>query len=203
MNATKITAGMMKKQTEAQQIKSSIKFYKEQIKFHKKYNDSKRATLMINQAQRSIDILTSDRPETFITTAQKRTLGQIFKTAKGFYSYSGKLVSLTDIVIKVSESGTVSISLNTNESTNGLLNKHIFGIIGKAGGLSPKGGRFFEVSSILQDKKGRKTSTWLFLHEMKSRQTKADRLASEAWCKRSLARAEARHTRTSTEGVSK
>jgi hypothetical protein len=181
----------MKTRTDAQRKRDSIKFYKEQISFSKKYSTSPAATRRINTYKRAIEILTSDKPESFITRAQKKVIGQIVKTAKGYYSYSGKIVKLEEVRISVNEHGSVSLSLDTIESTNGYLNKHIFAIIGRQGGLSPRGGRCFEVRSFLDSSKAAKVTTSLFLYEMSARETRAARLANEAARKRYLTKLEA------------
>jgi hypothetical protein len=185
----------MKTRTPAQRTAAAIKFHKEQIRFSKKYSDSKRSARNIKRAEKSIAILTSDKPTSFITTAQKRTIGKIVKTAKGYYSYSGKIFTLSDITLSVNEHGGVRLSFDTDESANHLLDKHIFAIIGPNGGLHSKIGTAFSVSSIFSDTK---VTTSLFEYEMKAAQTKDERLANEAWRKKALARFAAERTAKET-----
>jgi hypothetical protein len=128
------------------------------------------------------------------TMAQKRKIGQIIKTAKGYYSneFVGSIspngicklenVRITQFV----DSDTISISFHCCWSENTYLDNYVHAIIGKKGGTNLPG-TMLEVSNYW-GKKYKTSKTATFRRNMRAHKTADVRLAEkksyDAWMKR-------------------
>jgi len=129
------------------------------------------------------------------TQSQRKVLARIIRTAKGFYSYTGDLQNLTHVEIKQLSRGAIMISFRIERpgNTNGLLDKHLITVIGRAGGTTNDGNclkvtsYFTSAKTPYQRKKFENTESSLFRYEMNEALRPADRIELEA-------RLKARHT---------